>query len=164
MKEIQLTQGKVAFVDDGDYELVSSLKWSIRVCRLPSGRTNHYAVHRKTDKTTGKRSILRMHNFILGVTLIDHKDGDGLNNQRGNLRPVTHQQNMMNRNPSPMPKATSQFKGVSKSAKNKTWLARICIYGKTVHLGRHFNEIDAAIAYNNAAITYFGEFAALNTI
>src|ERR1700685_1864374 len=95
MKFIPLTQGKVAMVDDADYEWLAQWKW---FAIFDHG--NWYAV-RNVRKPDGTQTPLRMHRVLLGLTdlkiEVDHRDGNGLNNQRHNLRIATHGQNMCNR-------------------------------------------------------------------
>lgn len=155
MKQIQLTQGKVALVDDVDYERLNQHRW----CAKKSGAT-WYAV-RMVGKD-GKQMTLYMHREILGLTAnieTDHKDGDGLNNQRHNLRLATTAQNQRNQKKQ---KGTSQYKGVYWYQGKTKWCAQIWIAKKRVSLGIFLSEIDAAKAYDNAAIKHFGEFARTN--
>ena len=154
MKEIQLTQGKVAFVDDEDYNKVSHLFWYVQFSRKTA-----YA--RAYNPETKKQ--VRMHRIIMGITdpsiTIDHKNGDGLDNQRDNLRAATIQQNAMNMRKH---KGSSIYKGVSFSYGK--WSAQIRIGKKMLTLGRFTDQKEAALAYNEAAIKHYGEFARLNTI
>ena len=159
MREIELfKQGKlkgkyVALVDNEDYASVSQFKWHAHV-----ERSNVYA-SRNILRSSGKRTVQKLHNFIMGTTGIDHKDGNGLNCQRHNLRPATKLQN--NHNNRAYSDNTSGFKGVVKHPFNK-WRARICVEGKCIHLGTFIDIQDAADAYDEAALQYFGEFALTN--
>jgi hypothetical protein len=94
--------------------------------------------------------------------VIDHLDGNGLNNQRNNLRICTVSQNSMNRNKTV--KNKSGFKGVIWWERNNTWKAEIRHNKNKIYLGYYKNIIDAAKAYNAAALKYHGEFANLNKI
>lgn len=160
MKKISLTQGLFALVDDEDYGQLSVYKWYA----IKAGRT-FYAVRNTRIENVGWR-IIRMHRQILGLTdpkaITDHADGDGLNNQRYNLRACSKSENARNRDAT---KAnTSGAKGVFWHKKNHCWVARIKFGGKLLHLGC-FTDINAAsLAYNAAAETYFGEFARLNDV
>lgn len=153
MKEISLTKDLVAFVDDEDFEALSRFKWY---------EDNGYAV-RKPPMENGIRGCnLRMHCEILGRFLVDHIDGNGLNNQRHNLRPATVSQNGANRRKHRF--GLSQFKGVCWHKRDKKWLAYIQVARKRMHIGSFDSELDAAKAYNFAATAAFGEFACLNAI
>jgi hypothetical protein len=106
-----------------------------------------------------------MHRFILNAKkeyVIDHIDGDALNNQKKNLRICTHAENMRN---SQIPiNNTSGYKGVSYNKRYKKWEAHISFNNKLLNLGSFNDPVDAARAYNAAALKYHGEFAKLNKI
>jgi len=156
MKEIQLTQGKVAQVDDEDYEFLNQWKW----CAAKSGNT-FYAI--RTMINNGNRRTTRMHRLILNAPIgidVDHRDCYGLNNQRYNLRFCTMPQNQMNQRP--CANASSIFKGVSWSKKGKVWVSYIYNNYKRFHLGSFKSEIEAAKKYDEAAFNFFGEFARTN--
>jgi len=156
MKEIPLTQGKVALVDDADYEAVGQFKW----CAKKVNNT-FYAVH-SLSVGNGRQRTIRLHRLIMpGHPEIDHRDGDGLNNQRENLRPATHIQNMWGHR---RKKAgvSSVYRGVSWHSQAKKWRSDLKLGGKTIYLGCFFSEIEAAKAYDVAARKYFGEFACPN--
>ena len=144
MKDIQLTQGKVAVVDDDDYLYLSRFKWQASLF----GRI-YYA-----QRCTRERTVERMHRTILstmvGRTLkrteqTDHVNGDGLDNRRSNLRVASPSQNLHNYHRRSS-KASSQYLGVCWDKKNKKWCARIRANGKKVHLGRHATERAAMLA------------------
>jgi len=93
----------------------------------------------------------------------DHKDGDGLNNRRANLRPATYGQNLQNRSaPAKRGGAFVQFKGVCWNKRRQKWASYINVGGKRLHLGVHADEADAARNYDAAALKYHGKFARLN--
>lgn len=154
MKEIQLTQGQVALVDDEDFESLNQFKW----CAHKHGNT-FYAV--RSIYANGKQSIY-MHGAIMGGKGVDHIDGCGLNNQKSNLRLCTQSQNNMNRNK--QGNTSSVYKGVYFSKRDKKWMARIKINRKFIYLGLYNTEVEAAKAYNTKAIELFCEFANLNII
>ena len=161
MKTIPLTRGYVALVDDADFALVSAYKWRVAT---PSGHTA-YAI---SGNTKDNNAIL-MHRLILGIlndpsVFADHRNGDGLNNQRSNLRKATKQQNQMHQRVQPKPTKSSIYKGVSWCKRTKRWRAHIECLGVRYDLGRHGSEGDAARAYNTAAVRLHGEFAWLNEI
>jgi len=139
-----------AVVDDEDYEKVIPYKWSFW--------DNGYAVY-ASAKINDK--VLTMHKFLTGFNITDHKDGNGLNNQRCNLREASHSQNMANTTKKAV--RTSRYKGVSWDRFRNKW--RVTVRGKA--LGRFDCETKAAIVYDKNAIRVFGEFAnpnLLNTI
>lgn len=106
-----------------------------------------------------------MHRLILGLGAdesVDHKDGDGLNNTRANLRPATHQQNLCNQILSAA--NTSGFKGViRREQRNMTaWRAQIKFRGQNIFIGNYPTPEDAARAYDRKALELFGSFAKTN--
>jgi hypothetical protein len=154
MKRIELTQGKYATVDDVDYEKVSQHKWWAQQSNLSD--------HLWYAMTKIDTQVVSLHRFLMECPKgeVDHKDGDGLNNRRANLREVTKTQQRMNQKR--FKNNQSGFKGVRWEA-NK-WRARIGVNNKHIHLGRFENKLDAAKAYNDAAQKYFGQYARLNAL
>lgn len=147
MKEIKLTKGYVAIVDDEDYEYLNQWEWCAHI--TPK---NVYA--KRGHNTLMHRLIM---NTPTGMNT-DHIDHNGLNNQRHNLRVCTQSQNMCNRFNSTRGKV--KYKGVSKSKCG--YKAYIFHNGKQINLGRFTDVIKAAEAYDEAAKKYHGEFACLN--
>lgn len=163
MKEISLTQGKIALVDDCDFDYLNQWKW----CAAKARRT-YYAFRRM--EINGKMTVGTMHQFLINQPKgmqIDHKDDNGLNNQRNNLRICTNQENHMKMQTAKLIKGkakTSLFKGVCFCKRTGRWAVSIKINGKNKFLGRHVSEIYAATVYNDAAKVMFGEFARLNNV
>jgi len=147
VKEIILTQGKMALVDDEDFQYLTAFKWSAQKQR------NTYYTGRMINLENGKRKTLMMHHVIMGTTPegkeIDHIDGNGLNNQRSNLRFVTRRQNQQNAVNSKV-KRTSKYPGVSYDSRRNKWKAYIKINNYHKDIGRFNAEIDAFNAYRNA--------------
>jgi hypothetical protein len=155
MKTIPLTKGKVALVDDEDYERLSQMKWYA----LDNKHTWYAARSRRAH---GNRQSILMHCLICDtVHDVDHIDGNGLNNVRRNLRPATRSQNMAN---GKSRGGTSKYKGVSWVKSRNVWVAYIEKDGKSMNLGYSSNEEDCAILYNVAAQLFFGCYARLNPL
>ena len=156
MKQIELTQGKIALVDNNMFEELTQFKWcAINVNNLWYAVRNIY----KNNKWT----ILRMHREIMNAQNgqeIDHKNGNGLDNRHANLRFCTHSQNIQNQKVTK--DGTSKYKGVSWHKQNKKWLAQIMLNDKQYYLGYFKSEIEAVKAYDKKAAEFFGEFARLN--
>lgn len=155
MKTIQLTQGQVALVDDGDFERLSQHKWC--------ASWNHYGFVAVRRRPGGGKIF--MHREIMnapdGVD-VDHRNRKTLDNIRRNLRLATRSQNMMNGGAKDTPGRTSIFKGVYRRTATGPWIAKIKKDGKAKHLGSFDREKDAAAAYDKAARELFGEFACTN--
>ena len=159
MKQIKLSLGQFAIVDDEDFEYLSQWVWHAQ----PS-RGTYYAV-RSGKPINGKRQQIRMHRVILHLKdsqlIADHKDRNGLNNQKSNLRVVNVHQNNMNKKGHSGSK--SKYKGVSWYERNKKWGARIRVKGSPqVFLGLFKTEEEAAKKYDQVVSKYHGEFAYLN--
>ena len=149
MKTIILASKQIILIDDEDFPAINQFKW--------------YAVKINNIYYALRRDGLSMHRFLLPtINYIDHKDGNGLNNRRDNLRPCTNSQNLANTKP--QEGRASKYKGVSfcKSRPNSPWRAWICVNYKRMYLGSFLTEQEAALHYNIAADHYFGEFAYLN--
>lgn len=162
MKAIPLTQGREALVDDCDFEYL--MQWTWWFASMP--RYTGYARRKRINGDSG----VYMHCLIgsrAGLSFegqqIDHVDGNGLNNCRSNLRVATHAQNQQHR-PRLNCNNTSGFKGVGWKKHAGKWEAHIGVNGRKQHLGYFDDPRDAALAYNSAALEYYGEFACLNSI
>lgn len=160
MKAIVLTRGRIATVDDADFDYLKQFKWTA----LKGYRT--YYAHRTARLPNGKRKSVKMHRLILGLNdpkiEADHQNLDGTDNRRCNLRKATPAENRRNRAKCRM--SPSRFKGVRWHLQRRKWEARICHNKVLIYLGLVASDIEAAKAYNAAAINRFGAFAHLNSI
>lgn len=162
VKIISLTQGQVALVDDEDYARLNVHKWCAQKQPLKN-RFIFYAV-RCLPRLNGKRLRLNMHHEVLGITglgiKVDHKNSNGLDNQKENLRPATRSQNSQNAQKAP--NCSSKLKGVCWHKRRNKWNARIQLNGQRQSLGYFESETDAGNAYDFAAKQKFREFARPN--
>jgi len=153
---IPLNHGKFAVIDPEDYFRVCRYNWR---CRL-DGNTYYANTSRRIK---GRMKIIFMHRLILKAPkhkLVDHIDGNGLNNRKANLRLCNYTQNAWNRRPAAG--GHSKYKGVTWHNNSKGWYVRICKDYKNIYIGCFDNEIEAALAYDRKAKKLFGEFAYLN--
>lgn len=159
MKEIELTRGLFAIIDDEDFEEISKHQWFAVPAKTKKHRNglDFYAAAKINSKS------VRMHNFILKPSKgyeADHIDGNFLDNRRSNLREATRSQNCQNRKPR-NDKVHSKYKGVD-FHKGK-YRARVTKNGKTKELGYFASEEEAARAYDQAASNLFGAFVRINS-
>jgi len=145
------------YIDAQDYDIVKDFRWT--ALRVPGG-ISFYAVTHVHEN--GKRLSRTMHRMLVDYPRVDHKNLNGLDNRRQNLRPATQSQNCANR--ALFRTSTSGFKGVSWHKHTKKWVARIRVHDKLIALGYFKDPTDGARAYNRAALEHFGEFARLNPI
>jgi HNH endonuclease len=160
MRYIPLTQGQFTIVRDCWFEELSKYKWfALKV------KNTFYACRRERGTHFGKRGTILMHRVITSAPEgmeVDHRDRNGLNNDDDNLRLVPHMKNAWNRRM--LSTNTSGFKGVWWSKRRSKWCAEILENNRKHILGFFVLKIDAAFAYNKAALLYHGEFASLNII
>ncbi len=155
--EILLNQGKTTIINTSDLPLIKGHRWFAHYNK----RHDRWYV-RTAYRSNGKRITLGIHRLILSAKpgqLVDHINGDGLDNRRENLRICNHAGNSRNQNRT---RGASKFKGVIIRKSLNKWNARIRYDGKQHHLGYFDNEIDAALAYDYASIDHHGEFGATN--
>lgn len=154
MKRIKLTQGKFALVDDNDFENLNKYNW------YTDKRGDTFYARRKFPMGGGKQTSVGMHTMIMGIPKgmsTDHIDGNGLNNQRDNLRVCTSGENQRNRGKTI--RNTSGFKGVHWSKRDRRWQARIGVDGTRIYLGNFKNKIDAYDAYCRGCERFHGNFS-----
>ncbi len=148
MKLIELSQNKECIVDEEDFTLLSQWSW-------------YYDTGYATRHNGNKK--VRMHRQLTGNVVgfvVDHINGNTLDNRKSNLRLCSVRDNIRNRKLNKNNK--SGYKGVSWDIKANKWRARIMINRKEKHLGTFGNKVDAAKCYDSASIKYFGEFGKLN--
>lgn len=153
MKEIQLTQCKVAIVDDDDYEWLNQWKWYVN--------DTGYA-QRNVKNSLGRKTILKMHRLILGLEYgnrleADHINRNKLDNTRKNLRVATRTENSFNK--IAHADSLTGIKGIYWNKEKSKWQAQIRINGKQTNLGRFCTKEIAHQVYCEAALKYHGEFA-----
>lgn len=152
--------GRMALVDDADYEMVSRYRWYLHEVRREGRISGPYARTSFSRRDHGgKAPAIFMHQMIMGLTGVDHADHDTLNNQRYNLRPATSAQNGANRRKRSDARS-SIYKGVSR--RGGKWRAAIGAGGTPTYLGNFAEETSAAYAYDLAAREIFGAFACTN--
>lgn len=156
---IRMAQPRYAKVDPGDYERLRKYQWVAK-----KGRNSFYARRRVAGGKGKEGTLIYIHQEIIEVPrgmVVDHINHDGMDNRRANLRAATHSQNLRNRKKT-SGATQSKYKGVCWKKGNRKWQARIGFENKEIYLGCFKNEIDAAKAYDRAAMKYHGEFASLN--
>lgn len=157
MKLIPLPKGLYAKVDDDDFERLNKFKWYT----LRQGKSSLNLYARRTARINRRNVTILMHREILqgNHSRTDHIDGDGLNNQKDNLRIATPVQNGMNMK---LKKHSVPYKGVSQVKSSKRFKSVIKINKQYSFLGTFSTAIDAAIAYDAAAYLHYGDYARTN--
>jgi len=154
LKQMPLTKGLFALVDDEDYEVLSRYKWH--------ADSNGYGARRAMHPDVPRKEItIYMHRGIMGLCrgdkmVIDHIDRNPRNNQRNNLRICTVAEN--GRNTALNSRNTSGYKGVCWNKNQKLWMASIRVHGKRTHLGCFPTAEFAYDAYCRAAVVLHGDF------
>lgn len=155
---------KEILIDDEDFEKVSQYKW-----HLCKNRKNIYVIRNKWNKD--KRVVESLHRYLMGNPenkTIDHINGNTFDNQKKNLRICSNTENIRNKDKYKNNKAGYKGVLIHKEKKNgieyQYIIAEIRVNKKKIYLGHFKTKELAAIAYNEAALKYFGEFARLNNI
>jgi hypothetical protein len=157
-RRIPLTEGKFTIVDPQDFYVFNNFQW----CAVKHKSLFHAV--RLINGSNNITKIVSLHTEMMNPPkglVVDHRNRDGLDNRRANLRLATHSQNRCNTNRSKVG-CSSQYRGVYWHKQKKCWRAHLQYEGKWIWLGRFDSELDAARAYDNAARKYHGEFARLN--
>lgn len=155
VKQRNGTENVLCKVDDCDFEDLNKITWNI----------DKKGYIRRSIFREGKVRAEFLHRRIMGEPKnkqIDHINHDKLDNQKKNLRTATNRQNCMNKPASS--RGGSEFKGVHWEFSADKWRARIKVKGILKSLGCFNDEVEAAKAYNEAALKHFGEFAYLNKL
>lgn len=153
---------KKVLLDNEDFERVNKYTWHVNMQMV--GKRVKFYVNRYV-RVGDKCKEARLHRFIMKAPrskVVDHRDANPLNNQKYNLRICTIAQNTQSVVYNGISSSFSGYRGVFKA--KKRWRVRLSANGKRRHIGMYKNIIDAAKAYNKAAIAYHGEFARLNKV
>lgn len=153
-REIPLTKGYTALIDEEDYERVSQRNWQANI--------RHYTVYAQTNKL-GTRSSISLHRFLLDApsgVWVDHRDGNGLNCCKSNLRFATPTENQSNKRRNAG--SRGGLKGIWWDSRELLWRAEIRVNGRKFSLGRFIDPEEGARAYDEAARIHFGAFARVN--
>jgi len=152
---ISVGRSRYAIVDLEDLPKLSPIRW------YASSNRHSHIVYAHTHDSKGENDTY-MHHFILGVkgVIVDHINGNGLDNRKSNLRICTHKQNCRSSRKRKI--KTSKYKGVHRLKTSKKWCVQIGLNYKKIHIGYYNTEEEAAKAYDKAALKYYGEFACLN--
>lgn len=153
MAELRLPSGHIAIIDDVDLPLTHGYRWHA------DKRKN--TIYVRGRKIGFYRSGVYLHKVLTGADNTDHKDGNGLNNRRSNLRVCTQQQNCLNAGKK---RRGKRFKGVYFREDRQKWWAQLYVGGRSFFGGHHDTEESAALAYNNLAREHHGDFARLNEV
>lgn len=148
----------VILVDADDWARLCNLAWHV----IESGSGHLYVAHSISSKV----GHISMHRMILSAPknlMIDHINGNGLDNRKENLRLATNAQNQYNRRKT-HGVSSSKFKGVSFTRARGRWAAQIRVQKRLIWLGYYQTEEEAALAYNAGAIKHYGAFAKLNPV
>ncbi len=163
-REIPLTRGRAAIVDDEDFEMLSAFSWHFRPMRAKQPEKGYAALTVRPGD--GHCLQMFMHQMLISLpkgVQVDHINGNSLDYRRQNLRPSTQAQNARNV-AKPKHARSSRFKGVWHDRRTGKWQAYITADRRRYHLGVFGHEEDAARAYNDAARRLHGAFARLNEV
>ena len=154
-----MAQPQYAKVAPANYERLRKYEWLSK-----KGKKSFYARRRVPNGKGGKETLVYMHQEVIKVPdgmVVDHINHDGMDDREANLRAATRAQNIRNRKKFAK-SSSSKYKGVYLRKKTRKWEVKITFERKKIHLGTFCDEIEAAKAYDRAAIKYHGDFASLN--
>jgi len=160
MKEIELTHGYVALVDDEDFERININNFFVKICPHTNYACTGMYINKKSKHKFMHHLILNIKNARENKIEVDHIDGNGLNNQKHNLRICNKSQNCMNQKLRKT--STTKYKGVSWHKAANKFESHITINRKKKYLGLYNTDIEAAKVYDINAKELFGEYAYLN--
>ena len=149
-------------IDDEDWDKVKGYNWYIDFTKRNVPYVKH-TIHFKGDRN--HKSQIRMHRLIMGCatgdgSVVDHINGNTLDNRKSNLRICTVEENNMNQNI--YKNNTSGYKGVTWNKKRNVWVVYLAVNKKNKYLGDYHDPVEAAIVYDINALKYRGEFARTN--
>jgi len=150
---IRLRGGAMTYLDDADYDRAQAYRWH--------KTSNGYVAGSVVEQ--GARKRVYLHRWLLDAQpgqLVDHIDGNPLNNRRSNLRLATRSQNQANRRRNRS--SRSRYKGVTWHTRQQRWMARLQVNGRRITIGYYADPLQAAYEYDAFARTYFGEYARVN--
>lgn len=151
-----IISNKTVLIDANDYNVFREYSWHASTCKKSTYVLSNHS-----------KPALRLHRLLMNCPegmVVDHINGNGLDNRRKNLRICTVAENNRNKKPERLETNTSKYKGVYWRPERKKWIARLWHNNKKIQFGSFVKEIDAALAYNAGAKRVFGEFAWLNPI
>lgn len=158
MAELALTKGRVAIIDDEDFNFLSNFNWYF----LSNGYAASSSKINSKNFSLMHRVIMDHHGVNLKNSFVDHINRNGLDNRKINLRKADDSQNQGNQIINKH--NHSGFKGIYLDKARNKYAVQICVNRKKIFLGRFKDKISAALKYNEAALEYFGEFARINII
>lgn len=160
MKKIKLTKNQFTIVDNDISPLLEELSWQAYKLGVDG---NFYAARRTGDSKVKERKMVYLHREIMNAKkgqIVDHVNGNTLDNRKENLRITNQRNNIRNQRPK-----LNRYKGIQKHKNSETWFVNITVNGKRITFSNNFRTPEsAALKYNELALLYFGEYARLNII
>jgi hypothetical protein len=157
--QIPIGHGRFALINECDAPAILPFRWHMHGSKTHPKR---YAATSVAANCKCGRGVILMHRMLLGAKEIDHKNGNGFDNRRSNLRPSSRSGNLVNRGRRVLRKDGGKFKGVYWHACSRKWHAKLTVKGQKLFIGHFTSEEEAARAYNKAAFQAWGHLAKLN--